>query len=201
LRQMDGLFEPRHSGERTMSNHEEHEDHEGHFDDEGLIKRDERKVDPLMRSPWHRMRLPSPLPPETESVMTETIGCAIAVHRALGPGFLERIYRRAMYIELSARHLAYETEQPVKVVYRGIEIPGQRVDLIVEGVVVVELKSVMHLDRIHESQLISYLKTTGIRAGPVDEFQSTDTQAGPATDSAVSFRVLRELRGIRVCSS
>ena len=47
--------------------------------------------------------------------MTETIGCAIAVHRALGPGFLERIYRRAMYIELEARHLAYEAEQPVTV--------------------------------------------------------------------------------------
>ncbi len=56
--------------------------------------------------------------------MTETIGCAIAVHRALGPGFLERSYRRAMYIELEARHLAYQAEQPIKVVYRDIEIPG-----------------------------------------------------------------------------
>jgi len=88
------------------------------------------------------MRLPSPLPAETESVMTETIGCAIAVHRALGPGFLERIYRRAMYIELEAHRLAYEAEHPVKVVYRDSEIPGQRVDLIVEGLVLVELKSV-----------------------------------------------------------
>lgn len=55
--------------------------------------------------------------------MRETIGCAIAVHRALGPGFLEKIYRRAMYIELESRHLAYQAEQSVKVVYRGVEIP------------------------------------------------------------------------------
>jgi GxxExxY protein len=82
------------------------------------------------------MRLPSPLSPEAESVMTQTIGCAIAVHRALGPGFLESIYRRAMYIELEACHLAFQAERPIKVVYRDIEIPGQRVDLIVEGLIV-----------------------------------------------------------------
>ena len=77
-----------------------------------------------------------------------------------------------MYIELETRHLAYVAEQPVKVAYRGIEIPGQRVDLIVEGMVVVELKSVMHLDRIHEAQIISYLKTTGLRAGLLMNFRA-----------------------------
>jgi hypothetical protein len=97
-----------------MSNHEGHEDHEDrehHESQEALVRRDDRHEEQLMPSPWHRMRLPSSLPPETESVITETIGCAIAVHRALGPGFLERIYRRAMYIELEARHLAYEAER------------------------------------------------------------------------------------------
>jgi hypothetical protein len=75
-----------------MSNHEEHEGHEGQEDEEPPVRHDDGRVERLMPSLWHRMRLPSPLPPATESVVTETIGCAIAVHRALGPGFLERIY-------------------------------------------------------------------------------------------------------------
>ena len=110
--------------------------------------------------------------------MRETIGCAIAVHRALGPGFLEKIYRRAMYIELEARHLAYQAEQPVKVVYRDIEIPGQRVDLIVEGLVVVELKSVVHLNQIHTAQILSYMKTAGLRAGLLMNFRAPTLRQG-----------------------
>lgn len=159
-----------------MSNHEDHEEHEGHEDE--TTRPDDRAFQSPMPSPWLRMRPPSPLPPETESVITETIGCAIAVHRALGPGFLERIYRRAMYIELSARHLAYEAEQPVKVVYRGVEIPGQRVDLIVEGLVVVELKSVVHIDQIHCAQVISYMKTAGLRAGLLMNFRAPTLRQG-----------------------
>jgi GxxExxY protein len=124
------------------------------------------------------MRLPSPLSPEAESVMTETIGCAIAVHRELGPGFIEPIYRRAMYIELESRHLAYEAERPVTVSYRGISIPGQRVDLIVEGLIVVELKSVLRLDQVHRAQLISYLKTTGLRGGLLINFRASTLRQG-----------------------
>jgi hypothetical protein len=79
------------------------------------------------------MRVPSPLTPHAELAMTETIGCAIAVHRALGPGFLESIYRKAMQIELNARGLSYESEKAVTVPYRGIQIEGQQVDLVVKG--------------------------------------------------------------------
>jgi GxxExxY protein len=73
--------------------------------------------------------------------MSQTIGSAIAVHRVLGPGFVEKIYRRAMCIELEARNLAYEKERSIRVNYRGIEIPGQRVDLIIEGLIVVGVES------------------------------------------------------------
>lgn len=73
-----------------MTNHEDHEDHEGRHSH--LVR---RATDPPQSS-WFRMRLPSSLSPEAERVMTETIGCAIAVHRALGPGFIESIYRKAM---------------------------------------------------------------------------------------------------------
>ena len=103
--------------------------------------------------------------------MSETIGAAIAVHRALGPGFVESIYRKAMCIELESRNLAYEKEQSIRVLYRGVEIPGQRLDLIIEGLIVVELKAVAKLDEIHRAQLISYLKTTGLRGGLLINFR------------------------------
>jgi GxxExxY protein len=85
-------------------------------------------------------------------MMTHTIGSAIAVHRALGPGFLESIYRKAMCVELEARGISFEVERPVRVAYRGVEIPGQRVDLVVGGLIVVELKTVVRIDRVHVGQ-------------------------------------------------
>jgi GxxExxY protein len=158
-----------------MTDHEGLEEHEGH---EAFRSRSIRRATDSPQSSWHRMRLPSPLCTDAESVMTETIGCAIAVHRALGPGFIESIYRRAMYIELEAHRLAYEAERPIKVSYRGIEIPGQRVDLIVEGLIVVELKSVIRLDEIHRAQVISYLKTTGLRGGLLINFRAPTLRQG-----------------------
>ena len=116
------------------------------------------------------VRLPSPLSVEAERAMHRTIGCAMAVHRSLGPGFLESIYRQAMYLELDAWRVAFERERPVRVAYRGVEIPGQRVDLIIEGLIVVELKSVTQLADVHRAQLISYLRTTGLRGGLLINF-------------------------------
>jgi GxxExxY protein len=116
------------------------------------------------------MRLPSPLTPEAEHVMSETIECAFRVHRELGPGFLESIYRKAMYFELNRAGLSYQSEHAVSVKYREIEIPGQRVDLIVENLIVVELKAVVRFDDVHRAQLISYLRTTGLRGGLLINF-------------------------------
>jgi GxxExxY protein len=124
------------------------------------------------------MRLESPWSPEEERVMSDTIGAAIEVRRALGPGFLESIYRKAMYIELRARGLSYEAERPVVVRYRESEISGQRVDLIVGGLIVVELKSILKLDEIHRAQLLSYLKTTGLRGGLLINFRVPVLKAG-----------------------
>lgn len=134
-------------------NHEEHEEHE-----EDLF------------SP-QRMRAASPLSAAEEQVMRHTIGCAIAVHRALGPGFLESIYRKAMCLELGHRKMAFEHERSVHVTYRGVEIPGQRVDLIIEGLIVVELKAVVRFEEVHRAQVISYLRTTGLRGGLLVNFR------------------------------
>jgi len=141
------------------ANHKDHEDREAH------------EAHGESSSRPHGVRISSPLSPEAELVMSQTIGSAIAVHRILGPGFIEKIYRKAMCIELEARNLAYEKERCIRVTYRGVEIPGQRVDLIVEGLIVVELKAVARLDDVHKTQLISYLKTTGLRGGLLINFR------------------------------
>jgi GxxExxY protein len=144
------------------SNREVREEREGREDDSAVGSTS-------ARLPGRRPD--SPLTVRGEWVMRQTIGCAIAVHRALGPGFLESIYRKAMCIELEQRGLPYERERAIHVAYRGTEIPGQRVDLIVDGLIVVELKSVVRLDDVHRAQVISYLRTTGLKGGLLINFR------------------------------
>lgn len=100
------------------------------------------------------MELP-PIPPETERVSKDVIGAGINVHRHLGPGFLEKIYQEALCLELDARKVPFERERPTAVHYRGIAIPGQRIDLIVAGCVIVELKAVTRIDLAHEAKVIA----------------------------------------------
>ena len=129
----------------------------------------------------------STLPEETESVVTRVIGCALTVHRVLGPGFLEGIYATALSIELSVNGIAFERERAIVVNYRGIAIPGQRVDFVVADSVIVEIKSVARLDPIFQAKLISYLRTTGLRVGLLINFNSMLLKEG--------------LKRIVVCSS
>ena len=107
----------------------------------------------------------STLSTREDEIMSRVIGCAMAVHKTLGAGVLESIYQRAMAVELTAQRLTFESQRPVRVSYRDVQIPGQRIDLVVERLVVVELKCVRQFDEIHLAQVISYLKTTGLRAG------------------------------------
>jgi GxxExxY protein len=128
----------------------------------------ESHEDPLSR---RSLRVASPLSPEEDRIIYEVIGSAIAVHRALGPGFLESIYRKAMCIELTKRNLTYDCERPIHVAYEGVSLRGQRVDLIVGGLIVVELKAVARFEEIHRSQVISYLRTLGLRGGLLINFR------------------------------
>ena len=95
------------------------------------------------------------------------------VHRILGPGYLETIYQRAMIRELGSRGISVQTELAVDVVYKGERIGHHRMDLVVAGEVVVELKCVSKLAEIHRAQTISYLKATGIPVGLVLNFAGT----------------------------
>lgn len=99
------------------------------------------------------------------------IGGAIAVHRELGPGLLESAYESCLLVELAERRLRVERQRPVVVRYRGIVVDqAYRLDLLVEDLVVVELKVVEKLLPIHEAQLLSYLKLTGLKVGLLINF-------------------------------
>ena len=113
-----------------------------------------------------------PIPEEVEATVRSCIGAAIAVHRELGPGYREVIYRRAYCLELDSRGLRFECEKPVLVRYRDWMIPGQRLDLVVSNSVLIEIKSVPRLLRRHERQVLSYLKSTGYRVGLLLNFNA-----------------------------
>jgi GxxExxY protein len=113
----------------------------------------------------------APIPQEDEEVARQVIGAAIEVHRLLGPGFLESIYRRALCHELSLRGIPFEYEKELLVPYKEIRIPGQRYDILVAGRILLELKTVEALAPIHQAQLLSYLKATGLRLGFLINFK------------------------------
>jgi GxxExxY protein len=94
------------------------------------------------------------------------IGAAIAVHRALGPGLLEAPYEECLSDELENRRVKVERQRPLALVYGTVRLAcAYRMDLVVENSIVVEVKAVAKLDRVHEAQLISYLKISGLRLG------------------------------------
>jgi GxxExxY protein len=116
--------------------------------------------------------LPEAIPQRVEDIGTRVIGCAIDVHRVLGPGYKEPVYHRAFSIELEQAGLKYEREKRICVFYKGREVGIHRIDLIVEGCVIVELKAIAALLPVHRLQVLSYLKATGLRLGYVMNFNS-----------------------------
>lgn len=99
------------------------------------------------------------------------IDCAIKIHQALGPGLLESAYERILVYELRKRGYSVETQVSVPLRYEDIQIDeGFRADIIVNGLVLVELKSVEKLSPVHKKQVLTYLKLTGIRLGLLINF-------------------------------
>ena len=101
----------------------------------------------------------------------EKIGAAIEVHRYLGPGLLESAYRRCLMQELSLRGISFKSESPLPLLYKGMQLEsGYRLDLVVGDAVVVETKSVELLAKVHEAQLLTYLKLGGWTVGLLINF-------------------------------
>ncbi len=106
----------------------------------------------------------------SDPLTEQIIGAAIEVHRLLGPGLLESIYEEALCLELSLRGVPFRRQVETDVLYKGNIIKGQRLDLLVNGEVVVEIKSLTKLPDVVVSQVLSYLKATGLKRGLLINF-------------------------------
>jgi GxxExxY protein len=124
------------------------------------------------------IRVPSPLDDETEAYVFETMACGFAVHRAIGPGYGESIYKNAFCVELLARKILFECEKPFVVKYRDKPVGTHRLDLIVRGRVVVELKAVKMLKRVHEGQVLAYLKASRLPVALLMNFGGATLKEG-----------------------
>ena len=99
------------------------------------------------------------------------IGAAIEVHRALGPGLLESAYEACLAYELSQRGLKFVQQKPLPVVYKGVQLDcGYRLDMLVEDLVILEIKAVEQLTPLHDAQLLSYLQLSGCEVGLIMNF-------------------------------
>ena len=127
----------------------------------------------------HRVQMKAPDVAEEDPLTGEIIGAAIEVHRFFGPGpstllrtgLLESIYEKALTHELELRGVSVVCQQSVPVRYKGKTLEDFRLDLLVGGAVIVELKTVDALLPVHTAQLLTYLKLTGLKRGPLINFK------------------------------
>jgi GxxExxY protein len=116
---------------------------------------------------------------DVDDLTEQIIGCGIEVHRTLGPGLLEAVYRDCLGIELRRNRLHVERECHVRLDYKGERVSGWlTLDMLVNGCIVVELKAVERLHPVHSAQVITYLKLTGYPAGLLMNFNTTSLRAG-----------------------
>jgi GxxExxY protein len=106
------------------------------------------------------------------------IGAAIEVHKILGPGLLESIYEEALCHEFALRQISFKRQKEIDVIYKGHIIKGQRLDILVEDKVVVELKTVKAIEDVFLAQVLSYLKSTGLNLGLLINFKENRLMDG-----------------------
>ena len=114
-----------------------------------------------------------------EQLSKEIIGCAIEVHKNIGPGMLESAYEECLAYELKQKGLNFERQKPVAVHYKEIKLDcGYRIDLLVENQIVLELKSIESLSKIHTAQILTYMRFANIRKGLIINFNVTMLKNG-----------------------
>ena len=119
--------------------------------------------------------MPSEIPaPQAHDLLTQKIiGFAIEVHRQLGPGLLESAYEECLCYELREGGIGFRRQVPLPVIYKAVRLDcGYRIDIVVEDSVILELKTVERLIPIHEAQLLTYLRLSGLRTGLLLNFNS-----------------------------
>ena len=116
---------------------------------------------------------------DLDALTEKVIGCAIEVHRTLGPGLLESIYAECLEIELKTGGLRVDRARRVSIDYKGHRVSAWlEIDLLVEDVLIVEVKAVERIHPVHLAQVITYLKLTGRRAGLLMNFNTTSLRTG-----------------------
>jgi GxxExxY protein len=107
------------------------------------------------------------------------IGCALEVHKALGPGLLESTYEQCLAHESSLKGVQFKLQHPLPVEYKGVRLDcGYRIDLLIEDTLIIELKSVDRIMAVHEAQLLSYMKLAGVKTGLLMNFNVTRLKNG-----------------------
>lgn len=129
------------------------------------------------------------LPEVLNQISHRIIGCAIEVHRELGVGLLESVYEAALCAELDRAGLRYARQIPFVGEYRGQPLPPQRIDLMVEDEVILELKAVRAVDDLHLAQLLSYLRLTNKPLGLLINFHAPTIQKG--TYRRINSKIIR----------
>jgi GxxExxY protein len=145
---------------------------------------------------------------ETQSfneITEQVIGACIEIHRELGPGLLESAYEECLCCELAQRGIRFERQKPLPVKYKNVSLDcGYRLDLVVEGKIIVELKTVEQLLPIHEAQLLTYLKLSGLTLGVLINFNVPVLKNGIKriannfVDSSASPRLCGESKEFRL---
>jgi GxxExxY protein len=103
---------------------------------------------------------------DVEVLMAEIVDAGLKVHRALGPGLLESVYQHCLAYELGRRGIAARTQVALPIVYDDVRLDaGYRLDIVVEDAIIIEIKAVDELTRLHEAQILTYLKLSGYRLG------------------------------------
>ena len=116
---------------------------------------------------------------EFDDLSTRVIGCAIEVHRFLGPGLLESAYEQCLAYELNRSGIAFHLQHPQPVQYKEIRLDcGFRIDMLVENQLIVELKSIEAIKPIHEAQLLTYMKLANVKIGLLINFNNKQVKDG-----------------------
>ncbi|MBA3694443.1 MAG: GxxExxY protein [Acidobacteria bacterium] len=121
----------------------------------------------------------NPVNQKINQITEKIIGCAISVHRGLGPGLLESAYEECLCFELTQNKLEFDSQVPLPVIYKGVKLDcGYRIDVVVENLVIVELKAVERILPVHEAQLLSYLKLYDKKIGLLINFHVPILKSG-----------------------
>ena len=116
---------------------------------------------------------------EFDELSNRVIGCALTVHRELGPGLLESTYEQCLAHELKLNGIAFKLQYSLPVEYKGVRLEcGYRVDLFIEEKLIIELKCVEQIKGIHEAQLLTYMKLAGVKIGLLMNFNVAKLKNG-----------------------